>query len=199
MTRIVFLNRFYPPDQSATSQLVGDVVRHLASSGFEVAVVTSQQLYQQPKAGLPAMEIINGVQIHRIRTTRYGRDNLIGRALDYLSYYYAARRSLLALVKAGDTIIAMTDPPLISVIAMSVAKRRGAHLINWLQDIYPETAAHLGVPFVKGPLIRVLNFLRNRSLRNAGANIVVGHRMADKLASLNIPSQLIQVIPNWAD
>ena len=197
MSRIVFLNRFFPPDQSATSQLVGDVGRHLAAAGHEVAIVTSQQLYEEPGARLPAQEMIDGVQIHRISTTRFGRSTLIGRVLDYASFYLAARRSLLSLVANGDTIVAMTDPPMISLVAMSVAKRRRAHLINWLQDIYPETAVKLRVPFAKEPLIRALKFFRNRSLKLARANVVVGDRMADTLAFLNISKQRIGVIPNW--
>ena len=199
MNRIVFLNRFFPPDQSATSQLVGDVAYHLAAAGHEVCIVTSQQLYDRPWVRLSIREVIHGVQIYRVRTTRFGRANLPGRALDYVSYYFSAWRLLLSLIRRGDTIVAMTDPPLISIVAMSVAKRRKAHLINWLQDIYPEIAVKLGVPFVKGPMFRFLMSLRNRCLRMARANVVVGDRMADKVASLNIPKQRIHIITNWTE
>jgi colanic acid biosynthesis glycosyl transferase WcaI len=199
MSRIIFLNRYFPPDQSATSQLVGDLTYHLAAAGHTVSVVASRQLYDKPDVRLPSQEIIKSVQIHRVPTTRFGRSNLIGRAIDYASYYVAARKLLLSLVKAGDTIVAMTDPPLISSVAASVAKRRQAHLINWLQDIYPETAAAIGMPFVKGPLIHVLVSQRNSSLRMAYANVVVGERMAETLASLNIPRHSIHIIPNWTE
>ncbi len=119
--------------------------------------------------------------------------------MDYASYYLAARRLLLSHVNAGDTIVAMTDPPLISIVALSAAKRRSAHLINWLQDIYPETAVELGVPFLKGPLLMILTSLRNRCLTMARANVVVGDCMADKVASLKIAKSRIHVIPNWTD
>ncbi len=51
MSRIVFLNRYFPPDRSATSQILGDVAYHLAASGHEVSVIASQQLYDQPRRG----------------------------------------------------------------------------------------------------------------------------------------------------
>jgi glycosyltransferase involved in cell wall biosynthesis len=199
MSRIIFLNRYFPPDQSATSQLVGDLAYYLAAAGYDVSVVTSQQLYDKLEVRLPRREIINSVQIHRVPTTRFGRSKLIGRAFDYASYYVAARRLLSSLVQAGDTIVAMTDPPLISSVAASVAKRRQAHLVNWLQDIYPETAFAIGVPLVKGPLLRVLISQRNSNLRMARANVVVGERMAETLASLNIPRRSIHIIPNWTE
>ena len=60
----------------------------------------------------------------------------------------------------------MTDPPLICIIAMHAAQRRDAHLVNRLQDIYPEVAIELGVPFLKGPLAAGISHFRDRSLKN---------------------------------
>ena len=62
-----------------------------------------------------------------------------------------AYRILLRQVSRGDIIVAMTDPPLLSIVAQHVAARRGAKLINWLQDVYPEVAIGLGVPLSERP------------------------------------------------
>jgi colanic acid biosynthesis glycosyl transferase WcaI len=80
---------------------------------------------------------------------------------------------------------------------MAAARRNGARLVNWLQDIYPETAVELGVPFMRGPLAASLTALRNRSLRQADATVVVGDLMARKVESLGAPSARVHVIPNW--
>ena len=53
MQRIIFLNRFFFPDHSATSQILSDLAFHLASSGREVHVVASRQRYDDPLARLP--------------------------------------------------------------------------------------------------------------------------------------------------
>jgi colanic acid biosynthesis glycosyl transferase WcaI len=87
---------------------------------------------------------------------------LPGRAIDHLSFHASARRALLATAQRGDIVVAMTDPPLISIVAMQTAARKGAHLVNWLQNIYPEVAVALGVPFLKGPILRALCALRDR-------------------------------------
>jgi glycosyltransferase involved in cell wall biosynthesis len=106
-------------------------------------------------------------------------------------------RCLVALARPGDIIVAKTDPPLTSIIAMAAARRKGARLLNWLQDIYPETAVALGVPFMRGPLAASLTALRNRSLRQADATVVVGDLMARKVESLGTPAARVHVIPNW--
>jgi glycosyltransferase involved in cell wall biosynthesis len=124
---------------------------------------------------------------------------LIGRGFDYLSFYTSAYRSILAFAQPGDVLVAKTDPPLLCVAAMWAAKRRGLHFVNWLQDLYPELAAQLSVPFVRGPLGRAFLKLRDAALRAADANVVVGERMAEIVRKRGIAPERIRVIPNWCD
>ena len=107
MKRVIFLNRFFFPDQSATSQLLSDLAFHLAGSGFDTHVITSRQLYEEPDAQLPSNETVRGVHIHRVATTSFGRSTLWGRSVDYVSYYLSTCRSLFALTRRGDMVIAM--------------------------------------------------------------------------------------------
>lgn len=199
MQRLIFVNRFFSPDHSATSQMLSDLAFHLASTGREVHVVTSTQIYDDPKASLAAYETINDVHVHRVSSTEFGRAALIGRSLDYLSFYRSVWRYLIQVMRQGDIVIAKTDPPLVSVVAMAAARRKGARLVNWLQDIFPETAVELGVPFMRGPLAASLAVLRNRTLRDADATVVIGHLMARKVEALGTPLERIHVIPNWSD
>lgn len=199
MARIVFVNRYFSPDQSATSQILSDLAFELARSGHSVHVITSRQLYNDSGAQLPTEETLHGVVVHRLSGTQFGRAGLAGRALDYASFYTAALRASHALVGPGDIIIPKTDPPLLSILGARIGRQRGAKHINWLQDIYPEVASELGVFFVKGPVRALLSRLRNRSLRKADANVVVGHSMAERLSRFAIDAGKIHVIPNWCD
>ncbi|MGB8632084.1 MAG: glycosyltransferase, partial [Xanthobacteraceae bacterium] len=152
MSRLIFINRFFCPDHSATSQILSDLAYHLASAGRDVHVVTSTQIYDDAKAALPISDIVNGVHVHRVPSTSFGRDGLLGRSIDYLSFYRSIWQCLTALARSDDMIVAKTDPPLTSIVAMAAARRKNARLVNWLQDIYPETAIELGVPLMRGPL-----------------------------------------------
>jgi colanic acid biosynthesis glycosyl transferase WcaI len=197
--RVIFINRFFFPDHSATSQILTDLALHLASGETDVRVVTSRQRYDDPGALLPAAESIGGVVIHRISTTRFGRSALIGRGFDYLSFYRSAYHSVLASAQPGDVLVAKTDPPLLCIPAMRAAKRCGLHLVNWVQDLYPEVAAALGVPALGGPLGRAFLELRDAALRAADVNVVVGERMAEIVRQRGIAPERIRVIPNWCD
>lgn len=198
-TRVIFLNRYFFPDYSATSQILTDLAFHLAGCGIQVRVVTSRQRYDDPEALLPEAESVGGVTIARISTTRFGRSSLIGRGFDYLSFYRSACRAALAGAKPGDVLVAKTDPPLLCVAAAHAARGGGLHLVNWLQDLYPEVAAQLGVPLIRGPLGRGLMQLRDASLRAASANVVVGERMAEVLRNRGVSPGKIHVVTNWCD
>ena len=197
--RLFFINRYFHPDHSATSQILSDLAFHLADSGREVHIVTSQQRYEDPKSRLPRTEIVQGVRVHRVPTTHFGRSALIGRAIDYFSFYMSAWRELNRLLAVDDIVVAKTDPPLVSIIALLATQRSGAHLVNWLQDIYPEVAANLGLSIFRGPLGGALSFVRDKTLKMAVANVVVGERMRERLVCRGIPAKSINVIHNWSD
>jgi colanic acid biosynthesis glycosyl transferase WcaI len=96
-------------------------------------------------------------------------------------------------------VIAKTDPPLVSIIAMLAAKLKGAVLINWLQDIFPEVASCLGANPLPRPFDMLLRRCRDLSLRSARMNVVLGERMRDRVQLRGIPAERIQIIENWAE
>ncbi len=188
--RVHFVNRYFHPDHSATSQLLSDLAFHLASRGWEVLVTTSRQRYDDPSAQLPSTETVNGIAVHRCFSSSFGRSNLIGRSVDYATFYVSALASLLRRCRRGDVIVAMTDPPLISVIAAFAAMLRGALLVNWVQDLFPEIAEAAGI---RGA--RLARGIRNWSIRRARRNVALSDGMAASIARLGA-NAIVQ--HNWA-
>ena len=87
--KLIFINRYFYPDHSATSQLLTDLAFELAQDQ-NVHIITSSQRYDDASVKLPSFEVIHGVHIHRIWTSRFGRQSLFGRAFDYLTFYLSA-------------------------------------------------------------------------------------------------------------
>ncbi|MFN0219984.1 MAG: glycosyltransferase family 4 protein [Hyphomicrobium sp.] len=200
MTYIIFVNRYFYPDTSATSQMLSDLAFALAASGRSISIITSRQLYDDASIRLADAERSKGVDIHRVWTSRFGRANLIGRTIDYATFYIFAGWKLLQLAGHGDVVVAKTDPPLLSVIVAPIALLNRAKLVNWLQDLFPEIAEQISKPnCMVAPVFAFLRMLRNGSLRSACANVVIGQRMATKVSSLGVPNDKIHVIANWAD
>lgn len=204
MKRIIFINRFFFPDLAPTAQLLADVVEGFedaahAGADLEVHVVASRQAYTDPRADLPHEGRFHGALVHRCWSTRFGRKGLAGRALDSLSFMLAACWRLLRLARPGDVIVAKTDPPLIAALAALVCRLRGARLVNWVQDLFPDVAVSLGVIRPRSLAHRLLGALRDASLRQAQVNVALGPRMAGRMADCGVESQRIHVRHNWVD
>lgn len=199
MSRVVFVNRYFYPDLSATSQILTDLAFHLAERGMDVVVVTGRQQYTDAKAALLSHETVAGVDVIRVAATEFGRTRLVGRAVDYLSFYVSAFSQLVRLLRNSDIVVVKTDPPLISVICALAGRLRGARQVNWLQDLFPEVAVVLKPEIVKGPLAGVMQWARDWSLRTAQANVVLGEIMSAKVQALGVPPERIRMIHNWAD
>jgi glycosyltransferase involved in cell wall biosynthesis len=197
--RVLFVNRYYSPDLSATSQMLTDLAEALARSGVEVGVICSRQLYENAGADLPASEVIHGVSVRRVAGSRFGRDRLVGRAIDYLSFYIGATRTLLRLARDFDVLVMKTDPPLLSLVGWLVAAQRRIPCVNWLHDVFPEVASRLALAPWPRPLEAPLCALRDRSLAAAEANVVLGSRMRDYLVGRGIASTRLSIAENWAD
>ena len=195
--RVVFLNRFFYPDHAPTAELLSDVAFALAERGFDVSVITSRQHYDKADAELPRREKVRGVDITRVWTSKHGRLHLAGRSMDYLTFYLSSAWHVWREAQAGDVIVAKTDPPLLSIPMSLIAKLKGAYLVNWLQDIFPEVAEALNVGGGLGRAASgALRPLRNWSLRSADVNVVVGQGMATRLQKLGLAPDTIQVIIN---
>lgn len=178
--------------------MLSDLAFHLAERNHRVLVITSRGLYDDPTATLPRRETIRGVDVCRVYAPRFGRANLLGRALDYFLMYFAFAGAVLRLAGADDLVVAKTDPPLLSLALLPVARLKRAKCANWLQDLYPEVAVAFGMKAI-ALLSPVLAPLRNLSLRRADANVVIGQRMRARLVDAGVDPVRISVIQNWSD
>lgn len=199
--KIVFVNRFFHPDVSATSQMLSDLAFALADEGRSVVVISSRHGYTDRLQRFLSREHIGGVDIYRVWTCGFGRTKLVGRALDYVSFLLSSSLRLMLVVRPGDIVVAKTDPPVLSALAYLVCALRGAKLVNWLQDLFPEAATTLKVGRSKASklALALLGRLRDLSLRRARANVVIGCHMAQRVERLGVGSSQIVVVPNWAN
>jgi len=188
--RVIFVNRFYWPDEPATAQLLTDLAESLAASGLRVAIITSQPIRHK---GL-RHELRHGVEIIRVGGLRIGRRHALLKALDFLSFSFGALRKLSALLRPDDTLVVMTDPPLLGLPATRLARYRGASVVHWVQDIYPEIAMAVS----NASFAKIFRASRDRAWRRADACVALGTDMAGFIQSRGVDPAHITISPNWA-
>ncbi len=194
--RILLLNQFYRPDPAATGQLLADLGTGLAAAGHEVHVVCSRRAYAGGSERLAAEELLDGVRVHRVGATGFGRAGTAGRIIDYASFYLLAARRLRALGQM-DAIIALTTPPLIGLAARRLRRRGGARLVLWSMDVYPQIAAALGVIRRGGLIERAAAALSRRLYRACEAIVALSEPMRRRLIEGGADAAKVRVIENW--
>lgn len=184
--RVIFVNRVYWPNESATAQLLTDLAEGLVRLGHEVHVI----------CGGEGEATRSGVHIHRVGGEA-GHRGFVHQARNYVAFALGARRALRCIVNAGDLVVVKTDPPLLAAVATSPARVRGAEVIQWIQDIYPEI-----LPLHYGRWLRALvlplRALRNRAWRSSAACVVVGEDMRATVSAQGVASSRLHTLPNWA-
>jgi lipopolysaccharide/colanic/teichoic acid biosynthesis glycosyltransferase len=110
--RLLAINRYFCPDECATSQLLTDLVADLAPDHFATIVFAGRQSYVNSGATLLARQYIGNAEVRRVLHTHFGRFVLPGRAIDCITFAASAFLALVITARRGDVILAKTDPPL---------------------------------------------------------------------------------------
>jgi colanic acid biosynthesis glycosyl transferase WcaI len=199
MAKIILVNRFFYPDQSATSQILTDLAFTLADDRrHEIHVIASRGSIVGDRP-MPPEETVRGVFAHRIGAPSKQASGLVGRLGKFISFYWSGAKVLRRLATPGSIVVVETDPPLLSIWALALLAGRNVALVNWLQDIYPEVAIRSEIPIVRGFAGTFLKRLRDVSLRRAAANVALGTRMLEHVLAQGAPKATARVIANWVD
>ena len=192
----MLFNQFYPPDVAATGQLLADLAEGLVHKGHEVHVLCSRRVYAGGMEKYPAEQLINGVYIHRLAATGFGRCNIVGRLIDYLSFYVLAAWKALILPRM-NVCIALTTPPFIATCGLMLRLLKGTRLVLWTMDLYPEIAVAYGV-LKKGSLLhKCLARISRWIYRCASVIVSLGEIMTEKLVEAGAKEKKIITVHNW--
>ncbi|MCK6684971.1 MAG: glycosyltransferase family 4 protein [Thermoanaerobaculia bacterium] len=194
--RLLFLNQYFPPDEAATSQILGDLAGRAVECGYQTFAISSDRSYRDGRRTYPARENVAGVAVRRVRSTNFGRNSRVGRLLDYSSFVVGAAVRTLVGPKT-DVIVGMSTPPILGAFAVIAGRLRGAKSVYWAMDVYPDLAFELGVMNPGRPVGRFFSWLSKKTLAEADLVIALGEAMAERLKRLGARN----VIPvhNWAD
>lgn len=190
--QILLINQFFWPDLAATSQLLTDLVSHLAEQGHDVTVICAKHTYagadctRQPP-----------VRIVRVPDLPFARGRL-ARPLSYLSFLLMSAWVACRLPKQ-DIVVTMTTPPLLGVVGFLVQKLRGVKHYIWEMDLYPDAAVELQVLKAESPITRFIAFVADYVRRRASAIIVLGECMRARVIAHGIAPESVVIAENWAD
>lgn len=205
---VVFLNRSFYPDITATGQLLLELCEDLARDyDARVTVITGRPLSlikdvnclnDNFGVGLIKRQFLGGIEILRVRNTAFPAKFFIGRVCNYLTYFFFSFIASFKL-KKPDLVITLTDPPIICLAGLFISRRFNIPFVVSVQDIFPEAAYSLG-NYKNKTIDFLLDHINRFCFNKSDQVIALGEIMRKRLIEgKGIKENKISIIPDWAD
>ncbi|WP_428387472.1 glycosyltransferase family 4 protein [Mucisphaera sp.] len=195
--RVLILNQPFHPDVAATAQHAHDLGRYLVAQGHEVEVVASRSIYGQTGASLARFEVVDGIRVHRVGVSLFGKRGIAARLADFLLFYVLAGFRVLTLERA-DVVVTLTTPPFIGLLGAMLRLLRGSRWVYWGMDLYPDVPVALGVMKPDGWLTLGFEALNRWCLRRCDRVVALGRCMKGLIESKGVPGERVNWIGVWA-
>lgn len=196
--RVLLINQVFYPDVAATAQHADDLARHLVRHGHEVHAIASRSIYGKKGAALPREEQVDGVKIHRVGQSLFGKASIAARILDFGLFYVAAMWKALRTPKP-DVVVCFTTPPFIALVGWLMRVLRGSKYVYWVMDLYPDLPVACGVMKPRGLSTRFFEGVNRFCLRKADRVVVLGRCMQERVAAKGVSGPSVQHIGVWSD
>ena len=198
--RILVLSQYFWPENFR----INDVVEGLVQCGHQVTVFTALPNYPSgrffPGYGPfgPSYENYKGAEVHRVPLIPRGKGGGLRLALNYLSHALCATLFAWRATGRYDAILVYAPSPItIGIPARFLRWLKGARLVFWVQDLWPESLAATGA--MRNPLLlAALGRLVRWIYRGCDRVLVQSRAFAASIEAHGVPRERIGYLPNSA-
>jgi colanic acid biosynthesis glycosyl transferase WcaI len=194
---LLIISQTFVPDPASVGQHVADVAVEMARRGHVVRVLASARGYENPKAKYPQRENLHGVDVRRLPLASFGKKSIPTRIAGTAAFMAQIFFRALFTPNLGG-IFFSTSPPLVGLVATTVALLRGVPCVYWAMDLNPDQLIALGKISPTSFIARVLEAVNRWILRRADLIIALDRFMAARLEQRNpkLRDKML-VMPPW--
>jgi len=200
--KVLIVSQYFWPENFR----INDLASGLNSLGHDVTIITGYPNYPEGKVFSEFIKDknfysnYNGVDIIRIPIIARGKNNF-KLVLNYLSFIFSASFfGLWKLRNKNFDIIFVFEPSPITVglPAILFKKIKGAPIIFWALDLWPENLQVMGV--IKSKiLISFFSWLASFIYRNSDLILGQSKGFVDKISTYCHDSKNVKYFPSWAE
>jgi glycosyltransferase involved in cell wall biosynthesis len=201
--RILFLTENFPPEVNAAATRVHERAVYWAKWGHEVTVLTSAPNFPEGKL-FPGYanpwrqrEIIDGIEVIRVKTYMTANQGVVLRTLDFMSFMASAFAQGL-FVKRPDIVVATSPQFFAAVGGWAIADVRRLPFIFELGDLWPRSIIAVGA-LPDSRAMRALEWLELFLYRRASRVVALTKTFKDDLVRRGIDPEKIDVVLNGVD
>ena len=193
---LLIITQVYVPDPASVGQHMADVADEMVERGWSVTVITADRGYDEPGEQFLRREMLNGVDVQRLRWSSLGKKTILHRLVGQISFSLQALGRALVM-KRPDAILVTTSPPMGGVVGWLASSLRQVPLTFWTMDLNPDQAVEQGLVSERNLLVRVFDWFNRRLLRRAAAVVALDRFMAERLERKAPIGNRLHIMPPW--
>lgn len=200
---ILFFSDNFPPEVNAAASRVFERACYWIKQGHRVTVVTCAPnfphgvIYPGYKNKWYQKEIIQGIEVIRVKTFLAKNEGVLLRTLDFLSYLLVAT-PIAFFLKKPDIVVATSPQLFVGMAGCLTASYKRVPFVLELSDLWPASISALGA-LKNNFILKTLEKLELFLYRKAKAIITLTHSIKNDLVRRNIPQEKISVVINGVD
>ena len=169
---LAILTQYYPPETGAPQRRLSNLARHFRDCGHSVSVLTAMPNYPQGRTfegygGLYKCSVADGIQLVRSFIYPTKKTKTIPRLLSYFSFVFSSLAVGSVGLRPPDYLLIESPPLFLGISGYLLSRIKSAKLIFNVSDLWPESAARLGVIARSGFGYRVAESLEAFCYRKA--------------------------------
>lgn len=164
--------------------------------GYRVVVYTSARGYDDPTIQYPKYENIQGVEVHRLDFSSFGKKSIATRVLGTASFMLQSMFVSLAMPNLSG-IFFSTSPPLIGTAAVLAHWIRRFPIAYWAMDLNPDQLIAMGKIGPHDVITKVLEFANKVILDESSLIVALDRFMGDRLRARADVKSKMQIMPPW--
>lgn len=200
--RLLVITQYFWPENFR----INDLVEGLIQRAYEVTVLTGLPNYPSGKLSPgytlrgPYTEHFGSAELVRVPLIPRGKAGGLNLVLNYLSF--AVTASVLGNWRCKghyDAILVFEPSPItVGIPARIIAKLKGAPILFWVQDLWPESLSATGA--VRSPqILKAVEGLVRWVYKGCARVLVQSEAFVQPVARLGVPLDKINYFPNSAE
>ena len=196
---VVFLCQFFYPEYISSATLPFDTAKAIRDAGCSVSVICGYpEEYSNTNEKVPLKEVVDGIEIQRLKYIQLKRSSFIGRMINYFSFTFSALLNLFKLRKFTIAIV-YSNPPVLPLVTFIANKIFGLKVIFVSYDVYPEIAIKTNVIQNTSIIAKFMEKVNKVIFKNITKVIALSTEMKEYLINSRegLSNDNVEVIPNW--
>jgi len=178
--KILIVSQYFWPE----SFIINDIAETLKNQGHTIVIATGKPNYPKgdiyngyASSGVQIENFSDSIEVVRVPLRPRGNGGAINLALNYFSFVWSGLRWFRTLLNDHEfdvIFVFMLSPVTLAIPAIPLKIQKKAHLVLWVQDLWPESLKTTG--FVRNRFLLWLTGLMVKGIYTSADTILVQSR-----------------------